>query len=69
MQIPTNDHLFSFQMTALHYAAEKNHDSVVTYLMDSGAKFSQDGNGFYFTSLAFKKENFKAARAIIYNKR
>ncbi|VUZ53240.1 unnamed protein product, partial [Hymenolepis diminuta] len=56
-------------MTALHYAAEKNHDSVVTYLMDSGAKFSQDGNGFYFTSLAFKKENFKAARAIIYNKR
>ncbi|KAM3185387.1 hypothetical protein ACTXT7_006469 [Hymenolepis weldensis] len=56
-------------MTALHYAAEKNHSSVVTYLMDSGAKFSQDGNGFYFTSLAFKKENFKAARAIIYNKR
>nr|CDS25939.1 transient receptor potential cation channel [Hymenolepis microstoma] len=56
-------------MTALHYAAEKDHDGVVTYLMNSGAKFSQDGNGFYFTSLAFKKENLKTGRAIIYNER
>lgn len=57
------------QMTALHYAAEKGNDTVVTYLMDSGAKFTQDGNGLYFTALAFKKENLKAARAIVYNKR
>ena len=56
-------------MTALHYAAQKNHDTVVTFLMDSGAKFTQDGNGCYFTSLAFKEENMKTARAIIFNKR
>ena len=56
-------------MTALHYAAQKNHGSVVTYLMDNGAKFLQDGNGLYFTSLAFKKENLKAASAIIFNDR
>lgn len=58
-----------FQKTALHYAAEENHDSVVTYLMDSGAKFTQDGSKLYFTSFAFKRENLKAARAIVYNKR
>eukprot|EP00108_Taenia_solium_P009395 TsM_000596300 transcript=TsM_000596300 gene=TsM_000596300 len=56
-------------MTALHYAAQKDHDSVVTYLMDKEAKFIQDGNGLYFTSFAFKKENLKTARAIINNKR
>ncbi|KAL5108651.1 Transient receptor potential cation channel subfamily A member 1 [Taenia crassiceps] len=56
-------------MTALHYAAQKDHDSVVTYLMDKEAKFTQDRNGLYFTSFAFKKENIKAARAVINNRR
>ncbi|EUB63293.1 Transient receptor potential cation channel subfamily A member [Echinococcus granulosus] len=56
-------------MTALHYAAQKGHDSVITHLMDKEAKFVQDANGLYFTSYAFKKENVKAALAIISNKR
>ncbi len=60
---------FISQMTALHYAAKKDHDGVLAYLLQKGARLVQDSNGLYFTTFALKKQNVKAARAIVYSER
>lgn len=55
---------FLNKRTALHYAAAKNHDSVLNLLLNKGAKLVPDANGIYFVTSALRKNNEKAAKAI-----
>nr|VZI35630.1 unnamed protein product [Spirometra erinaceieuropaei] len=52
------------QMTALHYAAKKDHSAVLEYFLQKGAKIEPDFNGIYFVTMALRKRNLKAAQAI-----
>uniref|UniRef100_A0A0X3PA82 Transient receptor potential cation channel subfamily A member 1 n=2 Tax=Schistocephalus solidus TaxID=70667 RepID=A0A0X3PA82_SCHSO len=56
-------------MTALHYAAKKNHSEVLEYLLQMGAKIEPDYNGIYFVTMALRKGNLKAAHVIAVSSR
>uniref|UniRef100_A0A183T2R4 ANK_REP_REGION domain-containing protein n=1 Tax=Schistocephalus solidus TaxID=70667 RepID=A0A183T2R4_SCHSO len=62
-------HLLGHQMTALHYAAKKNHSEVLEYLLQMGAKIEPDYNGIYFVTMALRKGNLKAAHVIAVSSR
>ncbi|BHF72992.1 hypothetical protein SprV_0401606400 [Sparganum proliferum] len=59
-----NNILNSTEMTALHYAAKKDHSAVLEYFLQKGAKIEPDFNGIYFVTMALRKRNLKAAQAI-----